>query len=351
MNKRMIFAAGLLVCLVSGCSSFRGLPSHGGGKRFDEEQRVVASAVRRAAGRMDLSELRGLRVRVILVSIPTSGAGNVNWGGLQSVGLSGKLGESITRVVKESAVGAGPETTVTTKDDSGLLGISASYRPNSGYQIQRVATEGDVAYLRAAIVMNAHHYGIEITESKVDAELFVLVDVLGTNRSRNDYLLWQKETLAASCEISYYARDLKRGNIHFRCRRSSAVASYNETRIFGLGNNYISRTIQNISPGQFDAPPKVVSDKDGVFFDEYESASSQVFDQSFQKEEGEYLELLSERARYNIASDDLTEAAINIERIEMIDSDYKDLQDLYFMLERKEIEAEDAIPTGFDSTF
>ena len=184
-----------------------------------------------------------------------------------------------------------------------------------------------------------------------DAELFVLVDVLGTNRSRNDYLLWQKEILAASCEISYYARDLKRGNIYFRCRRSSAVASYNETRIFGLGNNYISRTIQNISPGQFDAPLKVVSDKDGVFFDEYESAASQVFHQSFQKEEGECLELLSERARYNISSDDLTEAAINIERIEMIDSDYKDLQDLYFMLQQKEIEAEDVIPTGFDSTF
>ena len=92
MNKRMFFAMGLVLFLVSGCSSFRGLPSHGGGKRFDEEQRVVASAVRRAAGRMDLSELRGLRVRVILVSIPTSGAGNVNWGGLQSVGLSGKLG-------------------------------------------------------------------------------------------------------------------------------------------------------------------------------------------------------------------------------------------------------------------
>ncbi len=341
----MFFVMGLVVCLLSGCTSFRGLPSHGGGKRFDEEQRVVAGAVRRAAGRMDLSELRGKRVRVILVSIPTSGAGNVNWGGLQSVNLSGKLGKSISRSWKEG------DTSITTRDDNGLVGISTSYRPNSGYQIQRVATEGDVAYLRAAIVMNAHHYGIEITESEAEAELFVLVDVLGTNRGRNDYLLWQKESLSASCEISYYARDLIKGNLYFRCLRSSAVASYNETRMVGWGKSYISRSIQNISPGQFDAPENMVTDQDGVFFDEYESASSYAFDQNFQKEEEAYLELLSERARYNIASDDLTEAQINIERIEMLDSDYKDLQDLYFMLQRKEIEAEDRMPNGLDPTF
>ena len=33
-----------VLALGPGCGTFRGLPSHGGGKRFDEEQRVVAGA-------------------------------------------------------------------------------------------------------------------------------------------------------------------------------------------------------------------------------------------------------------------------------------------------------------------
>ena len=59
-GTKVLSQAVLPVLLVasSGCV-FRDIPSHGGGKRFDEEQRMVAKAIRQAVADMDLSELHG----------------------------------------------------------------------------------------------------------------------------------------------------------------------------------------------------------------------------------------------------------------------------------------------------
>ena len=38
----------LFALVASGCGEMRPVPSHGGGKRFDEEQRAVSSAVETA---------------------------------------------------------------------------------------------------------------------------------------------------------------------------------------------------------------------------------------------------------------------------------------------------------------
>src|SRR5213595_1131977 len=91
-------AKGLLlaICLLlgSGCGVFRGIPSHGGGKRFDEEQRVVAGAIRQTLADLDVSELQGKKVQISLECISQDGGGNSSFPGLNAIsgGLSGNIG-------------------------------------------------------------------------------------------------------------------------------------------------------------------------------------------------------------------------------------------------------------------
>ncbi len=328
------------ITFFTGCSSFRGLPSHGGGKRFDEEQRVVAGAIRRATGRMNLSDLKGFKVKVKLISIPTSGAGNISWGGLQGLSLGLDYSDSLSEYLKSNYKYPVTPTEGIAKDyktqtraikNGGRVGIN--YKPHSGFSSQRMMTDGDVKYLESAFLMNAHHNGINLVSKGQDVNLFILVDVLGTNRSRNDYLIWLEEELSASCEISYYAIH-KNGELAFRCRRTSAVAHYAETRIFGIGNEYVTRSIQNISLGQFEETPDNSSNKTGGFFDEYENVSTSIFKQKFTDEEDEYLQVLSDRAKYEIEIGNIIDARLDLDRIEVIDSSYKDLKELYDLLNK-----------------
>ncbi len=324
-----------IVLFFTGCSSFRGLPSHGGGKRFDEEQRVVAGAIRRATGRMNLSELKGLKVKVHLISIPTSGAGNISWGGLQGISLGADYSDTLAGYLKSNykypvtpTTGLAKDYETQTESEKTGARVGISYKPHSGFSSQRMMTDGDVKYLHSAFMMNAHHNGINLVSKGQDVNLFILVDVLGTNRSRNDYLLWLEEELSASCEISYYAV-LKTGKLLFRCRRTSAVAHYAETRIFGIGSEYVTRSIQNISLGQFEETPDNSSVRGGGFFDEYENVSTSVFKQKFNDEEEEYLQVLSDRAKYEIKRGNIIDAKLDLDRIEVINSSYKDLEELY----------------------
>ncbi len=339
MKQNLIIIA--IIIFFTGCSSFRGLPSHGGGKRFDEEQRVVAGAIRRATGRMNLSELKGLKVKVNLISIPTSGSGNINWGGLQSISLGADYSDTLAEYLKSNykypvapttGIAKDYETQTQTTRSGARLGIN--YKPHSGFSSQRMMTDGDVQYLHSAFMMNAHHNGITLVSKGQDVNLFILVDVLGTNRSRNDYLLWLEEELSASCEISYYAI-LKTGKLLFRCRRTSAVAHYAETKIFGIGSEYITRSIQNISLGQFEETPDNSNGRAGGFFDEYENVSSSVFKQKFTDEEEEYLQVLSDRAKYELKRGNINDAKLDLDRIEVINSGYKDLTELYGLLNKQ----------------
>src|SRR3954454_24167944 len=87
-------AISIAPALLCGCGEFRGIPSHGGGKRFDEEQRVVAGTIRQTLADIDLAELAGKRVQVVMESIATDGGGNVSFPGVNSIGagVNGNIG-------------------------------------------------------------------------------------------------------------------------------------------------------------------------------------------------------------------------------------------------------------------
>src|SRR3954468_23847654 len=86
----------VLACALAagGCGDFRGIPTHGGGKRFDEEQRVVAGAIRRTLADMDLTDLAGKKVTILLDCISQDGGGYITFPGLSSIsaGLGGSFG-------------------------------------------------------------------------------------------------------------------------------------------------------------------------------------------------------------------------------------------------------------------
>lgn len=69
-----------LVVLTSGCSTLTGIPSHGGGKRFAIEQRLVSASIRSTLKSMDVTPLRGKRMILVMNTINDEGGGNLSGG-------------------------------------------------------------------------------------------------------------------------------------------------------------------------------------------------------------------------------------------------------------------------------
>jgi len=270
----------LFVCVgVTGCAAFRGIPSHGGGKRFDEEQRIVAGAIREAVAGMALTEIEGKRTRIQLVSVPTSGAGNITFGGLQDINANVSLSDSEYNLVRRLIPLLDPtfrevfrwvtddelyEPQSLTKEEYNAQsvhekrrdkrtswGAGLRYRLDHSYYTQRTPTDGDINYLQAVLEMKARHCGVTIDGGQPVCMLYVLVDVLGTNRRRRDYLVWKKDDLAATCEMTYYARDFKTGELLFAARRAAGMARYEEDRIWPLGTQVENREYAAAVPSPF----------------------------------------------------------------------------------------------------
>jgi len=282
----LVFACAILT---TGCASFRGIPSHGGGKRFDEEQRIVAGAIRYAVSDMRFAELAGKRVRLQVTSIPTSGSGNLNPGGLQDISLGLNHYDNISRMVRAFAAqnSASDSTTYRWNDneddwdrfqhvdgasthDGKVVGENREdsrttmnaglrYRLDHSYFTQRENTQGDVAYLQAVLDMKASHDGVAIVGNGPECVLHVLVDVLGTNRRRRDFVLWKRDDLAATCELTYYARSLGKGELIFAARRAAGRAVYLEDRVWPVGWQNVSRSFSEHEVAAF---PVSCSDSD-----------------------------------------------------------------------------------------
>ena len=77
----------------------------------------------------------------------------------------------------------------------------------------------------------------------------MLVDVLGTNRSRSNWLAFHVDQLKAECELSYYAVKTAEEGFVFRNRRCAAEGIYSHTRcIVAPLKPRITRTISQVTP-------------------------------------------------------------------------------------------------------
>lgn len=234
---------------LTGCGVFRGIPSHGGGKRFDEEQRVVAGAIRQTVADMDLVELRGKKVAISLECISQDGGGNVVFPGISSI--NGNVGGNVgsNDFVQIVPSGDGTAKLKNNSDNNGMSGgIGVNYNAMTLLSSHAYSTMPDLQYLRAALEMKVRHAGLQLVNADPEFVLYVLVDVLGTNRSRTDNFFSNSDKLLASCEATYYAQDLKTGTLVFGARRASSCSMYRETRALGIKGAVVDRQTERVAP-------------------------------------------------------------------------------------------------------
>ncbi len=234
----------------TGCGIFRGIPSHGGGKRFDEEQRVVAGAIRQTLADLDLTELRGKKVQLVIECIAQDGGGNVSFPGITGINGSAYSNWGTNNLVQVIPPPVPGQPNLINDNRNRGTGASTgfNYSPNINYGTHAFGTGADVTYFRAALEMKSRHAGLVLVNAEPDAVLYVLVDVLGTNRSQSNQILQTSDKLLASCETTYYAMDAKTGTLIFEARRTSANSSYSETRQFLVTAPLIERTIARSTP-------------------------------------------------------------------------------------------------------
>jgi hypothetical protein len=231
-----ILALSIAVLLLGGCGIYRGLPSHGGGKRFDEEQRAVSASVRTAIGALRLDELEGLTVKVVIENVAHSGGGDYSWPGPELLNLnasssSGNSASDVWRVYGPAPPESQWDPERTGDNSSHNAGGNLTWRLTPRYTPLAFNTDPDLNYLRASLHMRLLHEGLLVVSDNADATLTVLVDVLGTNLSRIDALLWLRDNLAASCELTYYATRNPTQALLFPARREGAEARYSETGV------------------------------------------------------------------------------------------------------------------------
>lgn len=319
MKKIAIILIGLL--FFSGCSTWRGIPSHGGGKRFDEEQRVVAAAIRQAVADMNVGELRGMNIIVTIDAMSQNGGGQLILPGLNSVSVGYNELEN-----------DGRSNNVYTRegwDFNASISTDADLRPTV------FATDGDLKYFEAALNMKLRHSGVNFASKNPDCVLYVLVDVLGTNRSRNDSLIAWKDNLRATCELTYYAVEPKRNGLFFAARRSGAESTYFEKNVLLFNNYKTGRVLETITPtympvdGNFvSAPVKIISSAEpGPIVEPNDSEQSQ-----FAKMRKRLEQRLNEANSY-LQSGNINAAEKIINEIRTIDPEYPGLDSVYSRLE------------------
>ncbi|MEN6387101.1 MAG: hypothetical protein ABFD79_18125 [Phycisphaerales bacterium] len=311
----------VLFIFISGCGTWRGIPSHGGGKRFDEEQRVVAAAIRQAVADMNVSELRGMKINVRLDAMAQNGGGQLTLPGLSS------LSAGYTNLKSD-----GKTNSIYDREgwDAG-----ASFSTDVDLRPTVFASDGDLKYLEAALNMKLLHCGVSFAAKNPDAVLNVLVDVLGTNRSRNDSLIAWKDNLRATCEITYYAIEPKNNALFFEARRASAESTYFEKSLLLFNNYENGRSLDAITPtympvdGNYaHAPLNIVSTAEpGPVAEPNEPQQS-----AFAKMRKRLEQKLQEANSY-LQSGNLTAAEKTINDIRSIDPEYPGLDAVYSRLE------------------
>ncbi len=251
----------LVTITTSGCGSYTGIPSHGGGKRFAIEQELVSASVRASIKDLDVSNLKGKAVSLYINSIGDQGAGTL-LGGRYSV-TSLIRGESInspvtqetssfplidTQSSSESSDGSSvssqnqvltpyPTSKKTEQSGEGTAAqVGIQYKGLGSYTNSDRAVNKDIQFLSAALQTYLYLKGLHIVPpSEAEVDLYVNVDVFGTIRSRVEWFFANNEILRAKTAIELLAVDHMTGQVLIPPQVSSYEAEYNEQYVLWAG--------------------------------------------------------------------------------------------------------------------
>ena len=206
---------------------------------------------------MDIDELKGKRVRLILNAIAHNGSADMRWPGLSSLGAGGFRNQTLYNNARDWYYRAGPQPETDTwrpqyRDDNELNASGLNWylrvNPQMTYSTDHSRTDKDMQYLKAALEMKLHHGGVFLVNDKPDIVLYLLVDVIGTNLSRTHKVLYVTDKLIGSCELTYYALDAKTRRLLFTARRAGAQARYSETGVLGISGLFVDREVAPVQP-------------------------------------------------------------------------------------------------------
>ncbi len=249
--------------LIGGCGRFRGISTHGGGKRFYIEQELVAATARATAKDIDVTPLKGKLCALYVVSMGDEGAGNI-MGGRYSIDtlIRGAYQQSPTQTttsrypvydstatVRDSAGDVTQTTTATgnmlnapqksTTRTTGLsdnYGIGAQLSWPGTYRAEAFINPRDSQFLNAVIHEALALQGVLIVApEQADVDVYVTVDAFGTCHDRFEYLVVNKEVLTAKTALSICAFDRRNGGVILAPTTSAFEAEYCEEFVFWCG--------------------------------------------------------------------------------------------------------------------
>jgi hypothetical protein len=276
---------------LSACGTLTGLPTHGGGKRFAIEQELVAAATRSAIEKLDLSLLRGKKVCLFVNAMGDSGAGNLLGGRMSFVSqLRGdylQTPETSERMIyprvtshRESSTTESSSTSYSTGSDSTNQRGSSSqsetteslhssptntssqqkgagteliagvdYEGLGAFQTSMEITSDDLRWLVGILQSSLFLRGaLIVPPSEAELDVFVVVDIFGTVRSRADWIFVNNEILKARTSLEIIAARHDDGKLAMASRSASMEAEYNEKFILWNGPISITHTLRDFEP-------------------------------------------------------------------------------------------------------
>ena len=235
-----------MVFALTGCGTYSPIPAHGGGKRFAVEQALISTAMRSALSDIPIASLRDKKVYLQTAIINDEGGGVMGGGrpyASDQVNLLSSRGDASVNL------SGSPNRLQLT---AGVITLRAdnSYIKDVGFNNSDSRQFGNLlaSYLmRNNIMINPEN------ESEGDPDYFleVIVDVLGSWRSRTDWLLTNKEKLMAIVSLEYVITPVSKDKTGRHFGRISYEASFTENYVAWMGPTKSEITV---SPSSYNFP-------------------------------------------------------------------------------------------------
>jgi hypothetical protein len=244
---RTLFTLSLsIVFSLAGCGTYSPIPAHGGGKRFAVEQALISAAMRSAISDIPITSFRDKKVYLQTAIINDEGGGAMGGGRPYA---SEQMNLLISRGDPSANLSGSPSRLQLSAGVIALRGDN-SYIKDIGFNNSDSRQFGNLlaSYLiRNNVMINPEH------ESEGDPDYFleIIVDVLGSWRSRTDWLITNKEELMAVVSLEYVITPVNQDKTARQFGRIAYEATFTEKYVAWMGPTKSGITV---SPSSYNFP-------------------------------------------------------------------------------------------------
>ncbi len=215
-----IFLSSLLI----GCGTYTPFPSHGGGKRFAVEQMLVSAVSKKAIADLPIENIKGKKV-LLETSVVYDEGGGFNNGGRPY------LNEIISSVYQDTKVRSTSTTTTN-------LGASVS-RGDRSYIKDLSINNSDSRHFSNLLLTSLIRNNVLVNPTQLEGDpeflVEVIVDILGTVRSKTDWAVSNSENLKAIISLEYVISPMVKNGGKRIVGSISYEALYSEQYIAWMG--------------------------------------------------------------------------------------------------------------------